>query len=131
MENQDKTTRQSKGSKVLKLLGKLLIRGIALAIILAMAFLSPLPFIRPMWQADIARWRMHGAVSRRVIGLSEYEVRAMLGAPPFSGRSNGQRAFSYPLRFPARWMHLIIIFSSHGTVESVWRGNPAHFGLGG
>ena len=107
--------------------------GIALAALMAAAivFLAPLPFVRPMWNAGVARWRMYETVSRRVIGLSEYEVRAMLGAPPFSGRSNGQRAFSYPLRFPARWMHLIIIFNSYGIVESVWRGNPAHFGLGG
>ena len=70
--------------------------GIALAALMAAAivFLAPLPFVRPMWNAGVARWRMYETVSRRVIGLSEYEVRAMLGAPPFSGRSNGQRAFA-------------------------------------
>jgi len=122
MYSQYKTTQQIKGTKFFEILGKLFVVGLILAIVL----LLPLPFIRPMWGANIQRWRMYETVSRRVIGMSQVEVQEMLGAPQNIGYRNGM-VFSYPLNTPVqRWRHIIISFNEYGKVERVRSGNPLH-----
>jgi len=135
MENSNKETQQDKGKRngCLAVLAKMFVAGIAVVVILAAVFIMPLPFSRTMWDSnDDVRWRMYGSVSRRVIGLSFDEVQEILGTPLNLGFNSGRLSISYPLPRPGQqWMNIIIIFNEDGVVESVWSGNPAHFGLGG
>jgi len=122
MDSLYKTTQQIKVPKFFEILGKLFVVGILLAIVL----LLPLPFIRPMWRANIQRWRMYESVSHRVIGLSQEEVQEMLGAPQNIGYRNGM-VLSYSLNTPVqRWRHIIISFNEYGIVERVSSSNPIH-----
>ena len=134
MESQDKAVQQSQGAKFLKYLRILFIAGIALVLILVLIFLAPLPFIHTMWNTNIGqRWRMSGAVSCQITGLSQDEVQEILGPPQHVGGSIGGRlAISYPSPRPGQeWLHIIIFFNEDGVAQSVSSGNPAHFGLGG
>jgi len=133
MDNQGKRTQQIRGIN-LKLLMKLFIGGIVVLLVVSTIIYSgPLSFTQSIWESDIEqRWRMFGALSRRITGMSLDEVQEILGSPYNVGRSGRLFAISYPLpRLGQEWQHIIIIFNENGAVERVLRGNPLHFGLGG
>jgi len=127
MENQNESPLQSE-------LLKILIGGIIgiVVIILPIVLLAPLPFIRPMWEANILRWRMYEAVSNQIIGMSQDEVHEMLGVPQIIGRDSGGRDIAYSLNSPGqRWRHMLIFINEDGMVERVRTGNPIHSGFFG
>ena len=133
VESKDKITQQSKATKFFKLLVKLFIASIVLVIISVIIYSGPLPFNQQRWEAyREQRYRMLGSVSRRISGLSLDDVQEILGSPYLIGYRSNRLSISYSSPRPGQqWLHIIIIFNEDGVVESVWRGNPAHFSLGG
>jgi len=126
MENQNITAQQLKGIGCTKLLGKLFLGGYMLMFVIAIVLLSPWPFIRPLWRANILRWQMYEAVSHQVTGMSKGEVLELLGTPQHTQPTS----YAYSMGSPwQRWQHLIILFDGNGIVRRVWRGHPAHSGF--
>ncbi|MCL2388543.1 MAG: outer membrane protein assembly factor BamE [Defluviitaleaceae bacterium] len=106
--------------------------GFVVLFMVFMAF-APLPFIRPLWHTSVLDFRsnMAGSVSNQVIGLSQDEVRGMLGAPSNVSLVDDvvwSTTISYRLN---RRQHLVISFNQNDIAAWVGVGNPAHFGLGG
>ena len=123
MEIQDKITQQSKAAKLFKLLGKLFIGSIVLVIISVIVFLGPLPFIQPVWEANLEqRWRMLGSISRRISGLSLDEVQEILGSSYLSGHQSSGLRISYPT--PRPWLSLHTTFETFETTMRLHEDMP-------
>ncbi|MCL1992962.1 MAG: hypothetical protein FWG66_08450 [Spirochaetes bacterium] len=110
---------------------------IIIAVALAIVFLIPIPFVQPLWNAQIGRHRMERALRWTLVGLSRDEVVLKLGEP-VPGRMDWwpNQSLEYILvprdglwdRITTHsWRRLIIFLDEDGVVERVLAGNPAHF----
>ena len=113
--------------------------GVKLAIIaaiLAVVFLIPIPFVQPLWDAEIGRHRMRWALYVQLQGQHRDEIIQKLGEPqPQITDWFPDRILEYTL-VPAdgwwdrltthRWRRLIIFLDENGIAVNVISANPRH-----